>query len=608
MCYLDTANRAKHTIGVYEKTVFDIEICWRIRMSSQESFDELEPKIMGLVEKAIREVKEEYLRRLQDTRNVIDELLGEAAEAVEAGALAEADIATLVAPEPVEPPKRYLPDLHEAVANLDRCRTQNEILSSLVESAGTFASRAALFLTREDGLQGWSSHGFAEGDEAFEDLGLEYDEGSPWGRLSEGRGVIELDADECAELSSRIDNSSPLGGVMVPIVLRDHLAAALYADQADSDDSVGLFALQLLAYVAAQALETLPLRERSSTATLRLASEAPYGEPVLSLWQFSAPEADVEIVEEIVETAEPALEEEAEDLYAAEPVEEVAEEAEVVDLEEAEEVEGVEQAEEPPVEPVEVVEFEEVEEEPDEEAVAEEEAEVAEAVDFEEAEEVYEVEQAEEPQAEAVEAIDFEEVEEEAVEEAYEEAIAEDVAEAEEDMEIAAETDLQPAEDTGFEVEPAVDQSWAEPAEVEAEPVAETVSEDLAAPPQEPEVAPAPVAIDGAEINPPEDAQGPGWAFTTNRFSADAGSGEAVHEEARRLARLLVTEIKLYNEEQVEAGRRNRNIYEVLREDIDRSRQIYEERIDDTVRTEADYFHDELVRILAAGESEILGL
>jgi hypothetical protein len=608
VCYLDTANRAKHTIGVYEKTVFDIEICWRIRMSSQESFDELEPKIMGLVEEAIREVKEEYLRRLQDTRNVIDELLGEAAEAVEAGAIAEADIATMVAPEPVEPPKRYLPDLHEAVTNLDRCRTQNEILSSLVESAGTFASRAALFLTREDGLQGWSSHGFAEGDEAFEDLGLEYDEGSPWGRLSEGRGVIELDADECAELCSRIDNSSPLGGVMVPIVLRDHLAAALYADQADGDDSVGLFALQLLAYVAAQALETLPLRERSSTATLRLASEAPYGEPVLSLWQFSAPEADVEIVEEIVETAEPALEEEAEDLYAAEPVEEVAEEAEVVDLEEAEEVEGVEQAEELPVEPVEVVEFEEVEEEPDEEAVAEEEAEVAEAVDFEEAEEVYEVEQAEEPQAEAVEAIDFEEVEEEAVEEAYEEAIAEDVAEAEEDMEIAAETDLQPAEDTGFEVEPAVDQSWAEPAEVEAEPVAETVSEDLAAPPQEPEVAPAPVAIDGAEINPPEDAQGPGWAFTTNRFSADAGSGEAVHEEARRLARLLVTEIKLYNEEQVEAGRRNRNIYEVLREDIDRSRQIYEERIDDTVRTEADYFHDELVRILAAGESEILGL
>lgn len=650
MCYLDTANTAKHTIGVYEKTVFDFEICWRIRMSSQESFDELEPKIMGLVEEAIREVKEEYLRRLQDTRNVIDELLGEAEEAMEEGAVAEADIAAIVVPEPVElpePPKRYLPDLHTAVANLDRCRTQDEILSSLVASAGSFASRAALFLTREDGLQGWSSHGFAAGDEAFESLILEYDEGSPWGRLSEGRGVIELDADECTELCSRIDNSSPLSGVLVPIVLRDHLAVALYADQDEEDDTIGLFALQLLAYVAAQALETLPLRERSSTATLRLATEAPYGEPVLSLWQFVAPQADVSIVQEIEAAAEPAIEEEAEDLYAAEPVEEVeeayeeeAEEvAEVVDFDAVED--EVEVTEEAPEEAAEAVDFEEVEEDVEEvaEAVDFEEAEVteeapevtAEAVAFEEVEEAYEEEVAED-EAEAAEATDLEEAEEaetETAEEALEEAVAEDEAElaeaidleeeeqadeeeaAQDEVEIAAEADLQPAEDTGFEVEPAAEQEWDTPAEHEEVPAMETASEEIEAPPMEPEVAPEPapaVAIDGAEISPPEDAQGPGWAFTTNRFSADTGGGEAVHEEARRLARLLVTEIKLYNEEQVEAGRRNRNIYEVLREDIDRSRQIYEERIDDTVRTEADYFHDELVRILAAGESEILGL
>lgn len=630
MCYLDTANTAKHTIGVYEKTVFDFEICWRIRMSSQESFDELEPKIMGLVKEAIREVKEEYLRRLQDTRIVIDELLGEAEEAMEAGAVAEADIAAIVAPEPVElpePPKQYLPDLHTAVANLDRCRTQDEILSSLVASAGSFASRAALFLTREDGLQGWSSHGFAAGDEAFESLILEYDEGSPWGRLSEGRGVIELDADECTELCSRIDNSSPVSGVLVPIVLRDHLAVALYADQDEEDDTIGLFALQLLAYVAAQALETLPLRDRSSTATLRLATEAPYGEPVLSLWQFVAPQADVSIVEEIEAAAEPAIEEEAEDLYAAEPVEEVEEAyeeeveeaAEVVDFELVEDdVEVIEEA------PEEVVDFEEAE-------ATEETPEVtAEAVAFEEVEAAYEEEVAED-EAEAAEAADLEEAEEvetETAEEALEEAVAEDEAElaeaidleeaeqayeeeaARDEVEIAAEADLQPAEDTGFEVEPAAEREWDTPAEHEEVPAMETASEEIEAPPMEPEVAPEPapaVAIDGAEISPPEDAQGPGWAFTTNRFSAD-NAGEAVHEEARRLARLLVTEIKLYNEEQVEAGRRNRNIYEVLREDIDRSRQIYEERIDDTVRTEADYFHDELVRILAAGESEILGL
>ena len=68
-------------------------------MSSQESFDELEPKITGLLEEAIREVKEEYLRRLQDTRAVIDRLLGEAAEAADAaGAGAAAAPALALAP------------------------------------------------------------------------------------------------------------------------------------------------------------------------------------------------------------------------------------------------------------------------------------------------------------------------------------------------------------------------------------------------------------------------------------------------------------------------------------------------------------------------------
>ena len=620
-------------------------------MSSQESFDELEPKITGLVEEAIREVKEEYLRRLQDTRKVIDELLGEEADALAVGAITEADIPEPEAPEPVEfpaPPPSFLPELHTAVASLDQCRTQDEILSNLVESAGKFASRAALFLTREEGLQGWSSHGFTAGDEAFEELVLEYDEGSPWGRLAQGRGVIELDATECAELCSRIDNSDPLNGVLVPIVLRDHLAVALYADQVEGDESISLFALQLLAYMAAQTLETLPLRERSSTATLRLATEAPFGEPALTLWQFSSPEADVSIMEEIEEVVEPAIEEEAEDLYAAEPVEKIEE----IGVEDAETTEAVEQ------EAVESIDFEQVEEEVE---VAEGEQETTgEAVDFEEAEEVeeaYEEEVVEqEEEVEAPESIDFEQVEEEVevaedeqeiagevvdfeeaeeIEEAYEEVAAEaeddeqdaaveavDFEEAEEEVaaeevEIAAEADLQPAEDTGFEVESEVDE-WAEPAsvsdvealaETEEEQVSETAGEELEAPQQEPEIAPepAPVAMDGAQISPPEDVTGAGWAFTTNRFSAE-DSGEAVHEEARRLARLLVTEIKLYNEEQVEAGRRNRNIYEVLREDIDRSRQIYEERIDDSVRTDADYFHDELVRILAAGESEILGL
>jgi len=80
------------------------------------------------------------------------------------------------------------------------------------------------------------------------------------------------------------------------------------------------------------------------------------------------------------------------------------------------------------------------------------------------------------------------------------------------------------------------------------------------------------------------------------------------HDEARRFARLLVSEIKLYNESKVEQGRKNNDLYERLKEDIDRSRQMYDERIADDVRKVSNYFYDELVRILADGKTEALGL
>lgn len=80
------------------------------------------------------------------------------------------------------------------------------------------------------------------------------------------------------------------------------------------------------------------------------------------------------------------------------------------------------------------------------------------------------------------------------------------------------------------------------------------------------------------------------------------------HDEARRFARLLVSEIKLYNESKVEQGRKNNDLYERLKEDIDRSRQMYDERISDDVRKVSNYFYDELVRILADGRADALGL
>jgi hypothetical protein len=79
-------------------------------------------------------------------------------------------------------------------------------------------------------------------------------------------------------------------------------------------------------------------------------------------------------------------------------------------------------------------------------------------------------------------------------------------------------------------------------------------------------------------------------------------------EEARRFARLLISEIKLYNERAVLEGREQANLYERLRDDIDRSRQMYDERIPQDVRSSSNFFYEELVVILADGRPEVLGL
>ena len=80
-----------------------------------------------------------------------------------------------------------------------------------------------------------------------------------------------------------------------------------------------------------------------------------------------------------------------------------------------------------------------------------------------------------------------------------------------------------------------------------------------------------------------------------------------LHNDARRFARLLVSEIKLYNEKKVQEGRQANDLYERLREAIDRSREMYDKRVQPPVASKFDYFHYELVNALADGNAERLG-
>jgi hypothetical protein len=80
-----------------------------------------------------------------------------------------------------------------------------------------------------------------------------------------------------------------------------------------------------------------------------------------------------------------------------------------------------------------------------------------------------------------------------------------------------------------------------------------------------------------------------------------------VHRKARRFARLLVDEIKLYNQAKVSEGRKNKDLYDRLKEDIEKSRTTYRKRYGNTAAAGTDYFSQELIRSLAEDDSSIMG-
>jgi hypothetical protein len=96
-------------------------------------------------------------------------------------------------------------------------------------------------------------------------------------------------------------------------------------------------------------------------------------------------------------------------------------------------------------------------------------------------------------------------------------------------------------------------------------------------------------------------------AWGGGSVSATAGEDGDLHRKAQRFARLLMDEIKLYNQAKVAEGRKNRDLYDRLKEDIEKSRATYQKRYGNSAAASADYFNQELIRSLAEDDVSLLG-
>jgi hypothetical protein len=96
-------------------------------------------------------------------------------------------------------------------------------------------------------------------------------------------------------------------------------------------------------------------------------------------------------------------------------------------------------------------------------------------------------------------------------------------------------------------------------------------------------------------------------AVETPPIPSASAEDQEVHRKAQRFARLLVDEIKLYNQAKVAEGRKHKDLYDRLKDAIEKSRGTYQKRYGNTVAATANYFQHEIIRSLAEDDLSIMG-
>lgn len=495
----------------------------------------------------------------------------------------------------------------ELIRALDGARSQSELLKELLPAISEYAARAVVLVLRDGRVSAWSGIGFADGELLRAWQGDVAESPALTQLLEKTQPVSFEPADDGLILGWLGDQAAPGEVLLIPVVLRGKLMGAIYIDRLEDHPWNPEPAQALVAQVC-WLIDTLQYRPEPTPALIepamieRIAEVQELEEPPVV--DEAAPEFQEEAIAE-----EPGVEDETEETAAPgdvtiedEPVEEdtalevedevVDEEPEPVDESTEDETTGDDQESQE----------EDETETPDEDPSATMKIDVS---GMEYADEIADGHETEESPEIASES--FEPGEPSAPPPDFE-AVAETEFEPEEPTQPT--TDFEAAPETEFEPETEeVEDVTVDAEEAPAPPGPETVPTQVqmpVTPPDEPEEEKeSQAAATGFLDEPPpvQPVQPP-----PDEPEEEVSEDEAQQEEARRFARLLVSEIKLYNEEQVEHGRESADLYHRLKEDIDRSREMFDKRISAEVREKQDYFTDELVRILADGNADLLGM
>jgi hypothetical protein len=444
-------------------------------------------------------------------------------------------------------------ELRDATNDISSKTTQSSILKTLVHHAAQFTPRGAFFIIKNEHLVGWRVFG-KEGnsdEQTVREVFFPVASSTILGEAVRSLSAVESNYgnyDDDSIYLNKLEFGHPDKMFAIPLVVRGRSVAVLYADNGNDGNEVNLEALETLARVASLTVEILALA-RGAKAEAERDESAAFEEREEEFETVGEEQpAEEEAYKPVAEFSQPA------EFRAPEESSFTEQEFEMTPAEFAEDFTSKDSETE--------IEFGQI----DEEAPAEE------IESFERAAET------EDFSAEPSSEFEFETTH------AFE----------------PSETQFEETPSSSFEVSEFEPESFApttdpfgafevENGKSEAEVFAPEPVEAVA----EPAVA-APVKTRFSERNVD--------------LPIEVGEEERrLHNDARRFARLLVSEIKLYNEQKVKEGRDASDLYERLREAIDRSREMYDKRVQPPVAARFDYFHYEIVNTLAEGDENKLG-
>src|SRR5215213_7200222 len=248
-------------------------------VKGEEVASAIDAQVRESIEKMVAEIRSS----IEDVRIAVDSQLKAALQSVQADVNSVSFLpqirksvdemeASYTAEAAAAPAGAGAQRVKSAIQAIERGKSQVDVLNSLLEQCLGFGSRAALLILRGETFSGWKGTGFSAhggNDEMIKRFNAAPGLIPELDRVLRHEEVVEWDG---VNLATRLGVGNSVRAILVPMVIKDKVAAAVYVDAVE--DAMPKFdtdAIELLVFTTGLLVDTLAIRKKIPSPSLRTA-------------------------------------------------------------------------------------------------------------------------------------------------------------------------------------------------------------------------------------------------------------------------------------------------------------------------------------------------